>query len=93
VCIVLGQLAWYYDPPEKDQFAWLRSGSIVATVVITALSIITYVRRAYAFLLSSAALGGTAAATGPPPSTSPESTPSAADSSRQSESGGSQVDE
>jgi CDP-diacylglycerol--glycerol-3-phosphate 3-phosphatidyltransferase len=61
ICVVLVQLAWYYKP-EKDELGWVRDGCIWLTVIITALSTLTYARRAHAFLLSSAALGGKPAA-------------------------------
>jgi CDP-diacylglycerol--glycerol-3-phosphate 3-phosphatidyltransferase len=52
VCIILGQLAW-----NLTSLAPLRTGSVWATVVVTVFSAISYVRRARAFLLTSAALG------------------------------------
>jgi len=61
VCVILGVLAWY---PET--LAWLRVLCVWVTVVVTALSIIAYVNRARAFVLSAAALG----ATGEPKETS-----------------------
>jgi len=53
VCVILGVLAWY---PET--LAWLRKVAVWATVVVTALSIIGYIKRARAFILSASALGG-----------------------------------
>jgi CDP-diacylglycerol--glycerol-3-phosphate 3-phosphatidyltransferase len=55
VCVVLGVQAWY---PET--LAWLRiqETCVWLTVIITGLSIIAYVRRARAFVLSASALGG-----------------------------------
>ena len=64
VCVILGVLAWF---PEK--LAWLRVTAVWATVIITAGSIVTYVKRARAFVLSSEALGGT-----PPAKTDDEET-------------------
>jgi CDP-diacylglycerol--glycerol-3-phosphate 3-phosphatidyltransferase len=58
VCVVLGVQAWY---PET--LAWLRiqETCVWLTVIVTALSIIAYVRRARAFVLSASALGGAGA--------------------------------
>jgi phosphatidylglycerophosphate synthase len=53
VCIILGQLGW-----QVSSFAPVRTACIWLTVIVTALSIITYVRRAHVFLLTSAALSG-----------------------------------
>jgi len=65
ICIVLALLAWHEGRPT-----WLREGAVWATVIVTTLSIISYLGRARAFMLSSAALGGRAApdATSPSPS-------------------------
>jgi CDP-diacylglycerol--glycerol-3-phosphate 3-phosphatidyltransferase len=55
VCFILGQLAW--------QFEWLapvRLALIWLTVIVTALSAISYVHRARMFLLTNTALGGSA---------------------------------
>lgn len=52
VCVVLGVLAWY---PES--LAWLRVACVWLTVIGTGLSIIAYVNRARAFILSASALG------------------------------------
>jgi len=74
VCVILGVLAWY---PET--LAWLRELCVWVTVVVTALSIIAYVNRARAFVLSAAALGATNA---PPKSSSTnasETSPQASD--------------
>lgn len=54
VCVILGVLAWY-----QDSLAWLRMTAVWATVIVTALSIIGYIKRARAFILSAAALGAT----------------------------------
>lgn len=62
VCVILGVLAWY--PVE---LAWLRITCIWITVVVTALSIIGYVKRAESFLLTRGAL---AADPPTPPATS-----------------------
>ena len=51
VCVILGQLGWRIDALDP-----LRTACIWITVIVTALSIISYVRRAHAFLLTSAAL-------------------------------------
>ena len=61
ICVVLGQLAWFHKL-RPDELAWVRVGCVWLTVIITALSTLTYARRARAFLLSSAALGGKPAA-------------------------------
>ena len=53
VCVILGQLGW-----QLHSLAPLRTACIWLTVIVTALSIVTYIRRAHAFLLTSAALGG-----------------------------------
>jgi CDP-diacylglycerol--glycerol-3-phosphate 3-phosphatidyltransferase len=58
VAFILVQLGW-----ELETYAPVRTALVWVTVVITVLSIISYLRRAHSFLLSSAALGGT-----PPPS-------------------------
>jgi CDP-diacylglycerol---glycerol-3-phosphate 3-phosphatidyltransferase len=64
VCVVLGQLAWQFDSlvPVRIACVWL-------TVVVTAVSAVSYAHRARAFLLTSAAMGGTPS---PPPSTGPQ---------------------
>lgn len=54
VCIVLGVLAWY-----ESSLSWLRVTAVWATVIVTALSIISYVQRAYGVLFSPAAMGST----------------------------------
>jgi CDP-diacylglycerol--glycerol-3-phosphate 3-phosphatidyltransferase len=51
VCIVLGVLAWY-----EESLQWLRVTAVWATVIVTALSIITYMQRAYGVLFSPAAM-------------------------------------
>jgi CDP-diacylglycerol--glycerol-3-phosphate 3-phosphatidyltransferase len=66
VCAILGVLVWY---PET--LAWLRELCVWVTVVVTALSIVAYVNRARAFILSAAALG----ATGEPKETSATDAP------------------
>ena len=53
VCVILGQLAW-----QLESLAPLRIACIWITVVFTALSAVSYVHRARAFLLTSGALGG-----------------------------------
>jgi CDP-diacylglycerol--glycerol-3-phosphate 3-phosphatidyltransferase len=67
VCLILGQLGW-----KLEGLAPLRVVCIWLTVIVTALSIVAYVRRAHAFLLSRTALAGAAA------------TPDAAESSAES---------
>ena len=64
VCVILGQLGWNVVALEP-----LRIACVWLTVVITALSIISYIRRAHAFLLTSAALGGSVDTTSVPPTT------------------------
>jgi CDP-diacylglycerol---glycerol-3-phosphate 3-phosphatidyltransferase len=49
VCVILGQLAWF---DAKGELIWLRVGCIWLTLVVTVLSGVPYVRKAYAFLLS-----------------------------------------
>lgn len=53
VCVILGQLAWdlAWAVPMRLGFVWL-------TVIVTALSAITYVHRARIYLLTNAALVG-----------------------------------
>lgn len=60
VCVILGQLAWF---PGEDYplVALLRTTCVWLTVIFTALSIISYVRRAQEFLFSREALYGTPA--------------------------------
>lgn len=53
VCVILGQLAWDIAALEP-----VRTGAVWVTVIITVASAVSYVHRARAFLLSSAALGG-----------------------------------
>ena len=60
VCVVLGQLAW-----RLDSLAPLRIACIWLTVVITAVSAVSYAHRARSFLLTSAALGGSTPPTPP----------------------------
>ena len=56
VCVILGVLAWY-----QESLNWLRELAVWATVVVTALSIFGYIKRARSFILSAAALGGSQA--------------------------------
>jgi CDP-diacylglycerol--glycerol-3-phosphate 3-phosphatidyltransferase len=72
VCVVLGQLAWDVKAAEP-----IRVACVWLTVIITILSGIPYIRRARAFLLTSAALGGTrpdapTADTSPPAQPAPD---------------------
>ena len=53
VCVVLGQLAWNLGALEP-----LRIVCVWATVIITALSALSYIHRARSFLLTRAALVG-----------------------------------
>ncbi len=53
VCVVLCQLAWNFE-----SWAPVRIACVWLTVVVTALSAVSYIHRARAFLLTSAALGG-----------------------------------
>jgi CDP-diacylglycerol--glycerol-3-phosphate 3-phosphatidyltransferase len=69
VCIVLGVLAW-----QPETLAWLRITCIWVTVVGTGLSVIAYLNRARAFILSATALGGNVAV----PASSEKPTKSAA---------------
>jgi CDP-diacylglycerol--glycerol-3-phosphate 3-phosphatidyltransferase len=55
VCVILGVLAWFEN---SLFFWWLRVVCIWATVIITAGSIIAYMQRAHAIVLSPEALGG-----------------------------------
>ncbi|MFH1748820.1 MAG: CDP-diacylglycerol--glycerol-3-phosphate 3-phosphatidyltransferase [Planctomycetota bacterium] len=54
VCVILGQLGW----KSLAYLAPLRTACVWLTVIVTALSIIAYLRRAQSFLLTSAALHG-----------------------------------
>jgi CDP-diacylglycerol--glycerol-3-phosphate 3-phosphatidyltransferase len=54
VCVILGVLAWFESSPF---FWWLRVACIWSTVVVTAASIIAYVHRAQALVLSPEAMG------------------------------------
>jgi CDP-diacylglycerol--glycerol-3-phosphate 3-phosphatidyltransferase len=74
VCIVLGQLAWFHER-RPDELAWIRVGSIWLMLAVTTLSMVMYVRRAYSFLLSGAALGAAGSADEASPPTSGQSTP------------------
>lgn len=62
VCVILAELAW-----QLDGAAPIRQACVWLTVAITVASAVSYIRRARAFLLTSAALGGRpgAAAGGP----------------------------
>lgn len=55
VCAVLGALAWY---PDSEACDVIRVLCIWITVIVTGLSIITYINRAKDFILSPTALGG-----------------------------------
>jgi CDP-diacylglycerol--glycerol-3-phosphate 3-phosphatidyltransferase len=73
VCVILGQLAWDigFMQPVRTACVWL-------TVLVTALSAVSYLHRARSFLLTNAALGGGApprstSETDRPPGPSPES--------------------
>jgi phosphatidylglycerophosphate synthase len=66
VCVVLGVLAWY-----PVTLAWLRVACVWLTVIGTGLSIIRYVRRARAFVLSASALGSEPEATVTPTAKTP----------------------
>jgi CDP-diacylglycerol--glycerol-3-phosphate 3-phosphatidyltransferase len=65
ICVVLGQLAF-----QLDSLAPLRIVCVWLTVIITALSAVSYVHRARDMLLTSSALGGT-----PPPEPAPPAEP------------------
>ena len=52
VCVVLGVLAWY-----EETMSWLRVTAVWATVIVTAASIYSYVRRARDVLFSPEAMG------------------------------------
>lgn len=60
VCVILGQLAWNLGSLEP-----VRVVCVWITVIVTALSALSYIHRARSFLLSSAALTGSAPQ--PPP--------------------------
>jgi len=70
VCVILGVLAWFENSPF---FFWLRVGCIWATVIVTAGSIIAYMQRAQAIVLSPEALGS--ASPGPSPTPPPVAAP------------------
>jgi len=64
-CVILGSLAWF---PET--LSWLRVGCVWATVIITTMSIVTYLLRAKDVILGGAAMGAppkAAAAASKPP--------------------------
>ncbi len=77
VCVILVQLGW-----NLPAYAPVRTAMVWLTVVITVLSIVSYLRRAYSFLLSSAAMGGPQppAATPPPKPALPRNAGAADDS-------------
>jgi len=52
VCVVLGVLAWF-----PSRLAGLKTAAVWATVLVTGLSILAYLHRARALVLSAAALG------------------------------------
>lgn len=56
VCVILAQVAWFYPAGDFPRMALFRKICVWATVIITALSIVGYIRRARSFLLSSSAL-------------------------------------
>lgn len=66
VCVILGQLAWKLDELEP-----LRTICVWLTVIVTALSAVSYLHRARAFLLTGSAPRGTighlSPSTGQPP--------------------------
>jgi CDP-diacylglycerol--glycerol-3-phosphate 3-phosphatidyltransferase len=62
VCIVLGQLGWHLQNLEP-----LRVVSIWLTVIVTVLSILSYIRRARPLLAQSSPTGPPAGPPGPPP--------------------------
>lgn len=53
ICVILGQLAWNIASLEP-----VRIAAVWVAVIVTALSAVTYMHRARAFLLTSEALGG-----------------------------------
>jgi CDP-diacylglycerol--glycerol-3-phosphate 3-phosphatidyltransferase len=55
VCVILGQLAWL-----GPGWSWLRIVCVWLTVVVSAASVVAYVRRAAPLLFSAEALGGAA---------------------------------
>ena len=69
ICVILGQLGWQIDKLEP-----VRTACVWLTVIVTALSIITYARQARSFLHASVPT----AAAEPPPAA--DSAPPAADS-------------
>ena len=58
-CYILGQLAWY-PADEYPLMALGRTALVWTTVIVTALSLITYAGRARQFLFTREALAGTA---------------------------------
>lgn len=58
-CYILGQLAWYPDD-EYPLMSLGRTTLVWTTVIVTALSLITYAGRARQFLFTREALAGTA---------------------------------
>jgi len=87
VCVVLGQLAWFHER-RPDELAWIRVGSIWLMLVVTTLSMVMYIRRAYSFLLSSAALGAGSAAQESSPRTSQKPGPPPKDAPPTGDAGG-----
>lgn len=71
-CVILGSLAWF-----PVSLAWLRIGSVWATVIVTALSVIAYLMRAKDLILGGAAMGSTTPSKteseSPPPAKQPAS--------------------
>jgi CDP-diacylglycerol--glycerol-3-phosphate 3-phosphatidyltransferase len=70
ICVILAQLAW-----NVGAWAPVRTACVWVTVIVTALSALSYLHRARRFLLTSAALGGTPTPDSAAP-TPPESVPS-----------------
>jgi len=70
ICVILGQLAWNLVALEP-----LRLACVWLTVAITAASAVSYIHRARAFLLTSAALAGTSEPTPPPSAAEPTEPP------------------
>ncbi|HUU96727.1 MAG TPA: CDP-diacylglycerol--glycerol-3-phosphate 3-phosphatidyltransferase [Phycisphaerae bacterium] len=87
VCVVLGQLAWFHQR-RPDELAWIRVGSIWLMLVVTTLSMVMYIRRAYSFLLSSAALGAGSAAQESPTTTTEKPGPPPTDAPPNGDAGG-----
>lgn len=82
VCIVLAVQAWFADVHAWEQ---IQLACVWLTVIVTGLSILGYIKRARAFVLSAAALGAESSVAPPPcPAASTAATPPRSPSSSSS---------